>query len=314
LVAQYDAFLRHAPTARALSPKLVLRFGGGLTSKVLGEWVDGADAPLVLFSEDGSPFDPAHRAVTLVRGNGTLSARALTAQLSDSSRPPGEWASSFAKAQEVAASVLARAFEAQPELTEPLVAHETARALPDGARLFVASSMPIRDLDAFALPRRWGGRVLSNRGLNGIDGTLSTSVGVAATSGRPTVVLTGDLAFLHDLNGLLIARRHDLSLTVVLVNNDGGGIFSFLPVAQVERHFEELFGTPHGMDFAHAAALFGARYVDVRSPKELRAALGQHVGTGLSILDVRVDRHMNPKNHQALYAQVQKALEELPWR
>jgi 2-succinyl-5-enolpyruvyl-6-hydroxy-3-cyclohexene-1-carboxylate synthase len=175
--------------------------------------------------------------------------------------------------------------------------------------------MPVRDVDAFAPASGRSVRVFSNRGINGIDGTLSSALGVAATSAaHPTVVLSGDLAFLHDLNGLLIGKRHGLRLTVVVVNNDGGGIFSFLPIAKA-RHFEELFATPHGVDFQHAAALVGATYVQPRSPKELQAALHKHIGPdGISILDVKVDRHASPSQHQAVAEAVQNALKlEGPW-
>jgi 2-succinyl-5-enolpyruvyl-6-hydroxy-3-cyclohexene-1-carboxylate synthase len=310
LVSQYDLFLRHGPTAKALTPKLILRFGGGLTSKPLQEWLDRSTAPVVLFSDDGAAVDPAHQAVTLIRANAALAARALATKVN---RGHGDWAASFHRAQAACAKALHQVFQSQQGLTEPLIAHETARALPEGGRLFVASSMPVRDLDAFGTSSARLARVLSNRGVNGIDGTLSSAIGVAAASKRPTVALVGDLAFLHDLNGLLIARRHDIPLTVVVVNNDGGGIFSFLPVAKIEQHFEELFGTPHGLNLAHAAALFDAAYVEPRSSKELRAALTQHVGRGLCIVNARVDRHESPVEHQALYAKAHQALEELSW-
>jgi 2-succinyl-5-enolpyruvyl-6-hydroxy-3-cyclohexene-1-carboxylate synthase len=169
-------------------------------------------------------------------------------------------------------------------------------------------------LDAFGHTFGRDVRVLSTRGVNGIDGTLSSALGVCAASGRPTVLLSGDLAFLHDLNGLLIAKRYQLPLTVVVVNNDGGGIFSFLPIAQFPDHFEELFGTPHGVDLSHAAALFGAGYMAPRSPRELVRALGASVGQGFSIVAVRVDRQSNPAEHQSLYGQVQAALGGRPWR
>lgn len=309
-VAQYDLLLRTPAAAKALTPELVLRFGGGLTSKRLTEWLDTSLAPVVLFSEDGTPYDPTHRAVALVRSGAESACRAIASQVT---RGPGEWAALFSKAQAVCGQLLQDAFEEQASVTEPQLAFETVRALPEGARLFVASSMPIRDVDAFGGPASPTLKVFSNRGINGIDGTLSSALGVAASSGQPTVVLTGDLAFLHDLNGLLIARRHHIPLTVVVVNNDGGGIFSFLPVAQATPHFEELFGTPHGTDFSHAAALFGARYAEPRSTKELKAALHEHVGKGLSVLNVRVDRHANPLEHQKLYARALAALGELPW-
>jgi 2-succinyl-5-enolpyruvyl-6-hydroxy-3-cyclohexene-1-carboxylate synthase len=314
VVGQYDLLLREPGFAEALKPSLILRFGGGLTSKRLGEWLDASGAPSVLFAEDGEPVDPSHRSVVVLRGDATATARALSKRVT---RPgPPTYAAAFAEAQGLVERALQGAFESPSVLSEPWLASEVVKALPEGADLFVASSMPVRDVDAFALPGRRALRTFSNRGLNGIDGTLSSALGVAASGGRPTVALVGDLAFLHDLNGLLIARRHQVPLTVVVVNNDGGGIFSFLPVAErvPAETFETLFGTPHGLDFEHAAALMGARYLAPTSPRELRVALREAVGHGLSVVEVKVDRHANVPAHEALYARVVGALGERTWR
>ncbi|HET9451677.1 MAG TPA: aminoacyl--tRNA ligase-related protein, partial [Aggregicoccus sp.] len=192
-------------------------------------------------------------------------------------------------------------------------AREVVAALPAGAQLFVSSSMPIRDVDAFAPASPTPLRVLANRGANGIDGIVSTALGVAAGSGRPTVLLTGDLAFLHDVGGLLAARRHGVPLTVVVVNNDGGGIFSFLPVAAATPHFEALFGTPHGVDLAHAAALYGARFERPGTPAALRAAVRAGLEGGLHLLEVRTERRENVETHRALFAQMAAALGDGPW-
>jgi 2-succinyl-5-enolpyruvyl-6-hydroxy-3-cyclohexene-1-carboxylate synthase len=155
--------------------------------------------------------------------------------------------------------------------------------------------------------------VLSNRGANGIDGIISSALGVAAASGRPTVLLTGDVAFLHDVGGLLSAHRHGVPLTVVVVNNDGGGIFSFLPIAKATEHFEELFGTPHGVDLSHAAALYGARFHRPEAPAALRAAVQQGLEGGLHVIEVRTDRTKNVEVHRGLFARMTEALGPGPW-
>jgi len=191
------------------------------------------------------------------------------------------------------------------------VARAVVAALPAGARLLVGSSMPIRDVDAFAPVPAEGVRVLSNRGLNGIDGNVSTALGVAAASGAPTVALVGDLAFLHDLGALVHARRAALALTVVVVNNDGGGIFNFLPIAGSTPRFEDLFGTPHATDLSAAAALGGARFSRVETPAALVAALEDAGRPGLHVVEARVvDRATNVEVHHALGAAVARALEE----
>jgi 2-succinyl-5-enolpyruvyl-6-hydroxy-3-cyclohexene-1-carboxylate synthase len=320
VLTRYDAFLRDEALARALTPALVLRFGGGLTPKVPQGWLDraGADAGahVVAFSEGGGVVDPSHVAAEVVEGSAVEACRALCALLARGGHVPedeGAWAGRFARAEARAEAALAAAFAEDASLSEPRVAREVARALPAGAHLFVSSSMPIRDLDAFAPAGLTPVRALASRGANGIDGILSTGAGVAAASGAPTVVLTGDLAFLHDVGGLVSARRAGVPLTVVVVNNDGGGIFSFLPIAQADVPFERHWGTPHGLDLSHAAALAGARFHRPATVAELQRALGEGLAGGLHVVEVRTaDRTTNVDVHRALTARVLRALEEAP--
>ncbi|MFP2903307.1 2-succinyl-5-enolpyruvyl-6-hydroxy-3-cyclohexene-1-carboxylate synthase, partial [Corallococcus sp. 4LFB] len=199
-VSLYDALLRHEPFTRTHAPEVVLRFGGGLTPKSPQQWLDGSGADITVFSDEGALYDPAHRAARVVEGSAVLACRALTQGLS---RGPGRWAQDFVNAERVARSALETALGEQPDaLTEPRLAREVVAALPANALFFVSSSMPIRAVDAFA---HGGGvplRVLANRGANGIDGIVSSAAGMAAAAGRPAVLLTGDLALLHDVGGL----------------------------------------------------------------------------------------------------------------
>jgi 2-succinyl-5-enolpyruvyl-6-hydroxy-3-cyclohexene-1-carboxylate synthase len=171
------------------------------------------------------------------------------------------------------------------------VARELGATLRAEDTLVVASSMPVRDVETYWPTRREPPRVLSNRGANGIDGTISTAYGVAA-SGARTVLLIGDVAFAHDLGGLLTGKRYDLPLTIVLLNNDGGGIFEMLAIAGEADVFEEHIATPHGLDFAHAAALYGARHALAADVPALRAELARALAreTGTTIVEVRTDR------------------------
>ena len=243
------------------------------------------------------------------------------------------WAGAWSHADAVAAEAIATALAAHAEPTEPAVARDVVRALPDGAALVVSSSMPIRDVEWFAAPRT-GLRVLANRGANGIDGVVSTAVGVAlaarahpASSARlsaglsaglsaavgpgPTALLIGDVAFLHDTNGLLGAVRRGIDLTIVVIDNDGGGIFSFLPQAEAlePAPFEQLYGTPHGVDLVGLAAAHGVgtrvldRQADVAAAVAESAALG-----GVNLLLVRTERAANVAVHDELHAACAAAL------
>ncbi|HET6984115.1 MAG TPA: 2-succinyl-5-enolpyruvyl-6-hydroxy-3-cyclohexene-1-carboxylic-acid synthase [Myxococcaceae bacterium] len=307
-VSHLDLLLRSEGWALSARPDLVVRLGGGLCSRRVSTWLDGSGAEVVLVSEGTEPVDPQHRAALVLEGDAVAICEALTAATAPRR---AAWSDGFLRADARAASALAAAVGPEHRLTEPGVARAVVSALPDGARLVLGSSMPIRDVDAFAPAPSGAVRVLSNRGLNGIDGNLSTALGVAAASGAPTVALVGDLAFLHDLGALVHARRAGLPLTVVVVNNDGGGIFSFLPIAGSTPRFEALFGTPHGTDLCAAAALGDARFTRAETPGQLAAALEDAGRRGLHIVEARVvDRATNVEVHQALGAAVARALEE----
>jgi len=307
-VSHLDLLLRSEGWALAARPDLVVRVGGGLSSRRVSEWLDGAGAEVVLVSEGAEPVDPQHRSALVLEGDAVAICEALTAVTAPRR---AAWADGFTRASARAVSALASALDAEQRLTEPGVARAVVSTLPAGARLVLGSSMPIRDVDAFAPTPPGPVRVLANRGLNGIDGNVSTALGIAAASGGPTVALVGDLAFLHDLGALVHARRSALSLTIVVVNNDGGGIFSFLPIAGTTPRFEALFGTPHGTDLSAAAALGGARFTRAETPAELAAALEDCGRPGLRIIEARVvDRASNVEVHHALGAAVARALEE----
>ena len=309
VVCHADVWLRSTALSGALRPELVLRLGGGLTSKRLGQWLDASGAETVLLTETDAVVDPAHSARLILTGDLLATCRALTASTSAAPRR-APWAEAYLQADALTEAALAQAFAEAGPLTEPQLAHAVVSSLPEGARLVVASSMPIRDVDSFAPSSAKPIRVLSNRGINGIDGTLSTALGVAASSHAPTVAFLGDLAFLHDIGGLLIARRAAVPLTVVVANNDGGGIFSFLPVARVGEAFEPLFGTPHGLDFAHAGRLFGAHHTRVETAAQLSRAVEAGLAGGLHLVEARLPpRAANVALHQQLTERAARAAE-----
>ena len=194
-------------------------------------------------------------------------------------------------------------------LSEPRVAAELGVRLPAGATLVVASSMPVRDVETFFPARDAPPRVLSNRGANGIDGTVSTAFGVAASGPGPTVLLIGDVALAHDIGGLLAARRLGLPLVIVLLHNDGGGIFHFLPVEREGADFERHVATPHGLDFAHAAALYGLGFERAGDPEAFRAALDRALAAeGATILEVRTERAENVVLHRRVWEAVAESV------
>jgi 2-succinyl-5-enolpyruvyl-6-hydroxy-3-cyclohexene-1-carboxylate synthase len=181
--------------------------------------------------------------------------------------------------------------------------------MPDGATLFASSSMPVRDMDTFFRGSERRIRFMANRGANGIDGVVSSALGASAGSDGPLVLVIGDIAFYHDMNGLLAAKLHELHATIVLINNDGGGIFSFLPQADYPEHFEQLYGTPHGLDFRNAAEMYGADYTLADNWNVFRAAVATGIKQGrLNIVEVQTDRQRNVVLHRAIWQAVSVAL------
>lgn len=234
-----------------------------------------------------------------VRADVAAFAEALCAELGAGRDPDDAWPGLWRRAGQAAARAVAES--SRGELFEGAVCAEVVRAAPPGSTIFVSSSMPVRDLDAFAFPRRKPLRVYGNRGASGIDGILSSAAGVAAGEEGPVLAIVGDVAFIHDMNGLLSARDH-AEVIFVLVNNDGGGIFHFLPIRDFEPAFTRHFATPHGLDFAHAAALYGLPHERVRTRAHLASSLERAIARGGSgIVEVVTDRERNRRLRQAAY-------------
>jgi 2-succinyl-5-enolpyruvyl-6-hydroxy-3-cyclohexene-1-carboxylate synthase len=294
-VAHYDLLLRDPQFTAAHRPEFVIRTGDLPTSKPLRAWLAGLDAAQVAIDPDGVWHDPA--AVVGLRLH--ASARALLDGLTAEVPTPSEpgWLASWRAADDAVGGAITQVLG--EELSEPLVSRSLGQWLDGTATLFVASSMPIRDVEEFLPAREAGPGVLANRGANGIDGTVSSAFGAAAAGQGPVVLLIGDVALAHDIGGLVSARRLQLPLTIVLLNNDGGGIFHFLPIAGETDAFEQHIATPHGLDFANAAALYGCGFDRPASLGALRAAVERSIaGSGTTIIEVRTDRVENLALHR----------------
>jgi 2-succinyl-5-enolpyruvyl-6-hydroxy-3-cyclohexene-1-carboxylate synthase len=313
VIATSDLFLGDEAFAATRAPEVILRIGATPTSVALRRWtLRHAPEHLVLVDPDGAWNDPSHLTSQVLRVDPAALCDAVVEGLAKGdAEPRGGWLEDFAVAERRTAAAALRCLAEEEALLEPRAVGEIARALPDHSLLYVSNSMPVRDLDAFlpASPRPL--RVLCNRGANGIDGMISSALGAAAADCGHVVLLTGDLAFAHDLGGLLAARRHGLRATIVLLNNDGGGIFSFLPIAAYGDavRFEENFRTPLGVDFAPAAESFGVRFTRVGSWEHFRADLKESlVNPRTSVIEVPVDRDRSVAHHREIQRAVGEAL------
>lgn len=297
-VSAYDAVLRAESFARAHVPDFVVRLGKPGLSKTLLAHLS-ADVPQVLVDADGAWLDPDRTLTEIVACDPATLLGDVAKALP--TRGDRAWARGWLDADRAARAAMDRILDSDSLPSEPRAARDVASCLPDGATLVVASSMPVRDLDWFMAPRH-GLRVVSNRGANGIDGVVSTTLGAALASGGPVAGLLGDLALLHDQNGLLLRRTEPVSCVLVVVNNDGGGIFSFLPQAEHAEHFERLFGTPHGVDFSAVARAHGCGFERVERAERLGPAVRERLEEGdVHIVEVRTDRAANVALHRRLW-------------
>ena len=306
VIDSYDAFLRDPRITRELVPDLVLRFGATPVSKPLQQYLQGlSSSRQLLIAPADDLHDPSLVATGRVQVDPCTFCDVMLSQVTKLGEPDDnllDWRLKWERVNRQTRSVLKACLTDSSTLSEPGVFDELDTVSPSGATVFAGNSMPVRDLDSFCSSDSRPLRFLANRGASGIDGVVSTALGVSSVSAEPCILVIGDLSLYHDMNGLLAARQHGLRATIVVLHNDGGGIFSFLPQAEAVASFEELFGTPHGLDFRHAAELYGLDYCEVDEPAAFRGAVEESFARpGVSMIVVHTNRAANVRLHRRLW-------------
>ncbi len=304
VVSTYDLLLRDEHFARSVTPDLVLRFGEMPTSKPLRGWLAASGADQIAIDPHGDWNEPTNRAAAILRADPTELASGWATRLEKEDRgEPRRWL----EAEQAARAAIDSALAGEA-ISEPALHLALGEAHRDGDLVYTASSMPIRDQEAFLSPSETDAIFLCNRGANGIDGLISSGIGAAHATGRPTTIVTGDLGLLHDIGGLAALRDVSTPVRVVVIDNGGGGIFSFLPQANAlaAEEFEALLGTPRGVDVARAADLFDLPHRRLESLADLDVALAD--GTGL--IEAKTGRRENLDLHRRLAADVSKAISQ----
>jgi 2-succinyl-5-enolpyruvyl-6-hydroxy-3-cyclohexene-1-carboxylate synthase len=310
LAAHYDALLASDSFSRAHVPEAVIYVGGRALSKRLEQFLGRSRPdPYVVVRENPFRLDPAHRVTHSIEADVVDFCAALgLASAEDLPARDIAWTAGWREASEEVGRRMDEVLSGEP--SEPFVARSVSRNVPHDHGLVVASSMPVRDLDTYAAAGAPPLPVAANRGASGIDGTVATAVGFARGLERPVTLLIGDLALLHDLNSLAMLR--DVRVVVVVLNNDGGGIFSFLPVASQRQFFEPYFGTPQGVDFGPAAGMFGLHYECPESAEgfveSYRKACAR---TSSTLIEVRTDREENVALHRRILQEVAARVDEV---
>ena len=294
---RYDAFLRRSNALENLRPDWVLRFGSMPVSRTLQQFLSALpEIPQLVVDANGRWPDPLHQATRLLRTDPTILCSQLAAVVEPAA--PTSWLPTFHAEEQRAGSLAQRGAP-----LEAAIVHTIVDLLPDGGILFSGNSMAIRDLDAYSGSGNKSLRIIGNRGASGIDGNVSTTAGLAAGSKQPVVALLGDLAFYHDMNGLLAARG--LDVVFVVLNNGGGGIFEYLPQSQLEE-FERAWLTPLELDFSHATKMYGLSYQKISLGADFPAALESSLAGGAHLIEVMIEREISVARHQAYWTAMAK--------
>lgn len=289
-------------------PDTVLHIGGRLTSKRFAEFLEQSRPRHYLMIKD-HPFrhDPSHNVTWRLEADIRSTCLALAAEIN---RPASSWGLELAAQSARVDEVISGFARPEQPVSEIALARLISEHIPPDHGLWLGNSMPVRDMDMYGKPGARLAGIGVNRGASGIDGALATATGFAAGLQRPVTVILGDLSLLHDLNSLLMVKQSPCPVTVIAINNDGGGIFSFLPIAGFNDVFEGYFATPHGLSFRAAAELFALPYFSPRTNGELVATYHAALQAEQSaLIEVFTDRQDNHRRHQLLQQQIVERLE-----
>ncbi|PSO94432.1 MAG: 2-succinyl-5-enolpyruvyl-6-hydroxy-3-cyclohexene-1-carboxylic-acid synthase, partial [Cyanobacteria bacterium SW_6_48_11] len=296
LISTYDLILGNPQLSQKLAPEMVIQLGALPTSKELRAWLNSTQPQRWIIDPSPENFDPLHGKTTHLH----LSVEQLATTI-----PP------LAKQESVSSDYLHQWRDAETQLRQALdktmattdtlfegkAAWLLSQTLPPATPLLIANSMPVRDVEFFWKPNNSGIQPFCNRGANGIEGSLSTALGIAHHH-QSSVMLTGDLALLHDTNGFLQRNRFTGHLTIVLINNNGGGIFEMLPISQFEPPFQEYFATPQEIDFAQLCGTYGIEYKRITNWQQLQALLNPLPEKGIRVLEIPTNRREDAKWRQ----------------
>lgn len=305
-IDQYDAILKNASFKKVAGPNVVIRFGAQPVSKPLMLFLKACKLEVFIVADESPIFrDSLHIATHHVQ----VEAESLWIKTLE--KKSSAYTDFWSKANDIATNHVNNYI--LNETDEGALAGVLFEELPDKSYLFASSSMPIRDVDTFFNKTTKDIQLYANRGTNGIDGVVSSALGVQAALNRPGYLLIGDLAFLHDLNGLIVTRFQPADMTIIVMNNDGGGIFSYLSQSTETNYFEHLFGTPTGLEFSHIAAMYSAQYSAVHSKEDFKKALAEKKSKDIRIIEVFTNRQVNTDTHRKLWTDISKELDSV-WK
>lgn len=304
IITTYDAIMKSDEFKALVKPDTVLRFGAQPVSKFIMQFITNSQPTAYIVVDE----DPMFRDATSVSTHfihAEIGEWLTNLEIYDTALE-AQYLAEWQDANDIALEYIEHYSEAAVD--EGAMVSRLLRFIPNGSDIFVSSSMPVRDIDTFLMATPKDLRIIANRGTNGIDGVVSTAMGYSQGNNRETYLLIGDLAFLHDINGLIASRYQECNLTIIVMNNDGGGIFSYLPQSTVEAHYEDLFGTPTSLEFNDVAQMYDVDYIRVEDISELSEKFTTVKKRPLRLLEIFTDREENVYAHRALWNRINAGL------
>jgi len=311
ILSNYHVFLRSDEFSASHKPKLILQFGRTPTSSALETFLKNCDAPRYMINEFGDWFDPSRKSKAAIKFSPEDIIAVLINHLTEQNleRNNSVWLEDFYKADSLAEKIKTEVIEKSTFPNEPGIINNILEALPNKSHIVIGNSSPIRDFDNFAAFNKKDLIVYFNRGASGIDGITSTAIGIAQLK-EPEFLLTGDLSFLHDLNALAIANKYPAGLTIILINNNGGGIFKSLPISKEKSILTEYFLTPHNLNLKDIITSFGVEYKLVKSWKDLKNSLVDSVKKNfLNVLEIKTDAEKSLQLRNKYLKEVKNAID-----
>ncbi len=272
IISNFDSFLRAESFVKKIKPDFILHFGRTITSKALETFLENCNAPRYLINDYGDWFDPSNKSLAAINCKPFLFCNKMDEFLikSNFKRKQNEWLSLLLNTDKITEKIKMQIIDKSAALNEPGIISEVLDLIPDNSQVMLSNSMPVRDFDYFASNSGKRLTIFNNRGASGIDGITSTTLGIKSGNKKLTVLITGDLAFYYDINGLLAAFKYRLPLIIILLNNNGGGIFEILPISNYGKVFKDYFITPHNLDFSHFVKAYNGNYKKVKNWIEFR--------------------------------------------
>ncbi len=308
IISNYDAIFRSEEFSKKHKPDIILHFGRTVTSKGLENYLTNIKCQKYLINEFGDIFDPTNNTTDSFRYLPSLFCDEINNEI-NKKRTGSDWLKIFIKADKATEIIKDKIISRAKFKNECRIISEIINLIPERSNIMLSNSMPIRDFDYFASNTNKKVTVYNNRGSSGVDGIISTAIGITERSKKPTVLLTGDIAFYYDLNGLLLSKKISVPLTIVLINNNGGGIFRVLPISEYKNVFEKYFLTCHNLNFSDIIKGFGVKHTLVKNWNHFRKSFNTAIKNKTThVIELRTDSKHSLKIRKQYWDKVRQAL------